>query len=90
MFVYNMTNNVKLAMHKPFDVNPITKFYRIFISFQILKNKIPKYIKLVELVIVQVIGSVENKHCFSMLTFMTTKSWNQLTMHLELVIHMSR
>jgi hypothetical protein len=42
---------------------------------------------LVELAIVQVIGSIENKHCFSTLTFMTTKSWNQLTMHLELVIH---
>jgi len=43
----------------------------------------------VELAIVQVIGFVENKHYFSTLTFMTTKSWNQLTMHLELVIHMS-
>ncbi len=31
---------------------------------KIVKNKIPKYIKLVELAIVQVIGSIKNKHFF--------------------------
>jgi hypothetical protein len=62
--------------------------WRTFTFSQILENKIPKYIKLVELAIVQIIGFVEDKHCFSTLTFMTTESWDPLTMHLELVILM--
>jgi len=57
---------------------------KIFNSFQILENKISKYIKLDELV--QVISFVENECCFFTLTFMKTKLWNQLTKHLELVI----
>jgi hypothetical protein len=65
-----MTNNVKLAMQKPFDVNLITKLWRTLTSFQNLENKILEYIKLVELVVVQVIGFVEDEHCFSTLTFM--------------------
>jgi hypothetical protein len=35
-----------------------------------LENKILEYIKLVELVVVQIIGSIENEYCFFMLTFM--------------------
>jgi hypothetical protein len=53
--MFSMTNNVKLAMQKLFDVNPITKLWRTFTSFQILKNKILEYIELVELAIVQII-----------------------------------
>jgi hypothetical protein len=67
-----MTNNVKLAMQKPFDVNAITKLWKTLTSFLILKNKILKYIKLVELAIVKVI-SFEDEHYFSTLTFMKTK-----------------
>lgn len=52
----SMTNNVKLAMQKPYDVNLVIKLWRTFTSFQILENKILKYIKLVELPIVQVIS----------------------------------
>jgi hypothetical protein len=62
LFVLSMTNNVKLAMHKLFDVNPITKLWRTFTFFRILKNRILKYIKLVELVVVQEIVSIENEH----------------------------
>jgi hypothetical protein len=65
-----MTNNVKLAMQKPFDVNLVTKLWRTLISFQILENKILEHMKLVALVVVQVIGVVEDEHYFSMLTSM--------------------
>jgi hypothetical protein len=60
-------------MQKPFDVNPLTKLWRTFSSSQILVKKIPKYIKLVEFTIVQVIGLVEDYRYFSRLTFMKTK-----------------
>jgi len=74
-------------MQKPFNVNPITKNLKTFTFFN-YENKIPKYIKLAELVVVQVIGYVENECFFSTLTFIKTKLWNWLTMHLELVIYM--
>jgi hypothetical protein len=45
---------------------------------------------LAELVVVWVIGLVEDEWCFSKLTFMKTKLRNQLTVHLELVIWMFR
>ncbi len=41
LFVFNMINNVKLAMQKPFDVNLVIKLWRTLTSFQILENKIP-------------------------------------------------
>jgi hypothetical protein len=63
-----MTNNAKLAMQKPFDLNLVTKLWRTLTSFQILENKILEYMKLVELVVVQVIGVVEDQYYFSMLT----------------------
>jgi len=75
-----------LSWQKPFDVNLVTKLWKTLTSFLILKNRILKYIKLVELAIVKVIGSIEDEHSFFMLTFMKTKLWNRLTMHLELVI----
>jgi hypothetical protein len=68
LFVFNMTNNAKLAMQKPFDLNLVTKLWRTLTSFQILENKILEYMKLVELVVVQVIGVVEDQYYFSMLT----------------------
>jgi hypothetical protein len=33
MFVFSMTNNVKLAMQKPFTVNPIIKLWKTFTFF---------------------------------------------------------
>jgi hypothetical protein len=50
------------------------------------EQKILEYIKLVELVVVQVIGSVKDEWCFSTFTFMKTRLNNQLMKHLELII----
>jgi hypothetical protein len=52
LFDFNMANNVKLGMQKPFDVNLVTKLWRILTSFQILENKFQEYIKLVEFAVV--------------------------------------
>jgi hypothetical protein len=45
---------------------------------------------LAELVVVQMIGSIEDERWFSTLTFMKAKLTNQLMKHLELVIPMFR
>jgi hypothetical protein len=88
LFVFTMTKNVKLAMQKPSNVKPVTKLWRTLTSFRILEVKIPEYTKLAKLVVVQVIGSIENDCCFHTLIFMKIKLRNRLTMHSELVIHM--
>jgi hypothetical protein len=45
-----------------------------------------KYIKLVEIVVVEIISSMENEWCFRTLNFMKTKLMNRLMTHLDLVI----
>ncbi len=47
-----------------------------------------KIFKLVELVIVMVLGSVEDDRTISTLTFMKSKLRSQLTTHLDLVVRM--
>ncbi len=88
LFVLTMKNNAKLTMQKPFDLNSFTKLWRFLSSSWIFEHQILEYIKLIELVVVQVIGLVENEQCFPNLIFMKTKLRNQLTVNLELVIHM--
>ncbi len=51
-------------MQKPFDLNPLTKLWRFLSSSWIFEYQIPEYVKLVEVVVVQVIGLVENEWCF--------------------------
>jgi hypothetical protein len=53
---------------------------------QILKLKMFKFFRLVELVKSMVLGSVENETTFFTLTFMKSKLTNQLTTHLDLVV----
>jgi hypothetical protein len=55
---------------------------------QIVIHCILKYIKLAEIVIVQVIGSMEDEHTFNTISFMRSKFKNRFTSHLDLVIYM--
>jgi hypothetical protein len=45
-------------------------------------------VKLVELVTVQILSSVEDERCFSTLAFMKSKLCNRLTIHLSIVVRM--
>lgn len=51
-------------------------------------HKLLKYLKLVQIAMVQVIGFVEDKVCFSNLNFIKFKFHNWLTTHLKLVVWM--
>jgi hypothetical protein len=46
------------------------------------------YIKLVEYIVIQVIGLLKNECCLFRFTFKKIKLRNKLTTHLELIIHM--
>jgi hypothetical protein len=54
----------------------------------ILINRIFEYFKLVELVIVLILKSVEDEHAFSIITFMKSKLKNLLTTNVDLVVKM--
>jgi hypothetical protein len=44
--------------------------------------------KVVKLVVVQIMGFVEDEKTFSTLTFMKTRLWNHLCEYLDLVVRM--
>ncbi len=83
MFMVIMKSNVVACMAPPFNLNPLTKMWRL--SSRVFSFSFPKYVKLVELVMVQIVGSVEDERCLSILAFTNSKLWNKLTTHLPLL-----
>jgi hypothetical protein len=47
-----------------------------------------EYLKLDELAIIMVLGSVEDEKTLSNVNFLKLKLWNWLTIHLDLVVRM--
>ncbi len=89
IFVVTMQSNCIIAiMQPPYDCNPTIRMWKRLHISQVLKCKVSKYLKLVELVIVVVIGSVEDKCMFFTFTFVGPKLRNQLTTHLDLIVKM--
>jgi hypothetical protein len=83
-----MKSNVVASMAPPFDLNPLTKMWHLVIKSQVLSSSFQKYVKLVELAMVKIVGIVEEERCFSTLAFMKSKLWNKLIAHLPLVVCM--
>jgi len=69
--------------HQSFDHNVV-----LVTTSQVLVWSFPKYVKLAEMAMVQIVGSVENEHCFFTLAFMKSKLRNGLITHLRLVVRM--
>jgi hypothetical protein len=55
---------------------------------QLLSNAFPKYLKVVEIAKVHVLGFVEDEQWFNYVAFSNNKVWNRLNNHLELVVSM--
>jgi hypothetical protein len=75
-------------MVEPKNENPLTKLWRQLATSNLLVVRFYKFMKLAKLVIVQVIGSVEDELFFSTLSFTKSMLWNQLVGHLNIAIHM--
>ncbi len=69
-------------------MNPLTRMWRLVTTSYILVTSFPKYVKLVMLAMVQVVGSVEDERCLSILAFMKFKFHNMLKTHLPFIVHM--
>jgi hypothetical protein len=80
-----MKNNVTTTMSLPNIMNPMTWLWRFLAFLQTIAHKVPKYLKLVKIAMVQVIGLVEHERCFNNLNFIKSKLHRRLTTYLDLV-----
>jgi hypothetical protein len=84
-----MLSNSMVMLEPPFDVNPLTRLWRMLDANIALATQFSKYIKLAQLAMVHVLGSVEDERCFSSLTFLKDRLRNHLANdHLGLVMGM--
>jgi hypothetical protein len=65
-----MKSNATTCMTPPFDLNPVIKMWCLVIGFRVFSSSFPKYVKLVELAMVQIVSSMEDERCFFTLAFM--------------------
>jgi hypothetical protein len=76
-----MKLNVTTCMAPPFDTNPLTIMWCLVTTSHVLVCTFPKYVKLVEMAMVQIVSNVKDEHYFYMLAFMKSKFCNKLTTH---------
>lgn len=76
LFKMTMKTQASKVMEKPKDKNPIIKLWFQLTTNSLLVVHLSRFMKLIELAIVQVIGIIENERTFSILTFMKLKLWN--------------
>ena len=88
MFVITMKANWQGAMNGDLPLNPLTRLWRRLEASGLLRHKLSEYLKVVEMAVVTVLGSVEDKRTFSILSFMKNKLRNQLSVHLPMVVAM--
>jgi hypothetical protein len=81
-----MNHNVEAMMQEPLNVNPIILMWLKIQFSPLLVLKLSEYIKVVEIPMVQNLGSIENERTFNNLTFMKNKLCNGLTTHLNLCV----
>jgi hypothetical protein len=66
-------------------VNPLTKLWREFDANSALSASLPKYIKLAQIAVVHLLGSVEDERAFSSLTFLKGDCTKDLSVLLHFV-----
>jgi hypothetical protein len=83
-FKMTMLHNVKAVLQEENQFNLCTKlWHRISRSF-IFNHKLSKFIKLISIVTIQVLGSIEDELTSNIVNFMKNRLWNKLSTHLDL------
>ena len=88
MFKVAMKGNCHAAMQGDLPLNPLTRLWRRIETNGLLRQKLSEYLKIAELAVVTVLGSVEDERTFSTLNFMKNKLRNRLSTHLPVVVGM--
>jgi hypothetical protein len=89
LFKLAMISNCYAMLEPPFDTNPLARLWRMLDANTALASQFSEYIKLAQIAMVHVLGSVEDERCFLSLKFVKDRLRNRLsTDHLGLVIGM--
>jgi hypothetical protein len=71
-----MNHNVDALMQEAFNMNPIIQMWLKVQFSPLLILELNEYLKVVEIVMVQVLGSMEDERTFKNLAFMKSKLHN--------------
>jgi len=88
LFKITMKSDHVAMMEPPLPCNHVIGLWIKIASNTLLHHRLIEYFTLAKVAMVMVLGSMEDKHCFSILSFMKSKLWNELTTHLNLVVQM--
>lgn len=88
LFKTCMKSNSRAAMLPPYDINPLTKVWRVLQSNHNLTQNFGEFLKLAEIALVHVLGSVEDERLFSSVGFLKSKLQNNLEEHIQVVVGM--
>ena len=88
LFKLTMKSNAKSAMEEPHDMNPVTKLWTKLGSNALLLSRLSEYMKVTNIAVTAVLGSVEDEQTFSTLKFMKSKVRNRLGGHLDTTMRM--
>jgi hypothetical protein len=88
LFKLTMKSNSKGAMEEPWDRNPLTKLWQKVSQNSLMVQCLSEFMKLAEIAVTAVFGSVEDERTFSTLGFMKSKLRNRLGSHLDTTVKM--
>lgn len=88
LFKTCMKSNARMALMPPFDMNPLTRVWRVLDGNNTLTQSFSEFIKLAELAVTHVIGSVEDERLFSAVKFLKSKLRASLDDHLQVAVGM--
>jgi hypothetical protein len=86
LFKLAIRSNARSAMEPPFDTNPLTCIWMTLDASSYLTHHFSEFMKLAEVAVIHVLGSVEDERTFSSVSFLKSKLRNSLDVHLQLVV----
>jgi hypothetical protein len=86
LFKQVMKEQARGMLQRPLTLNLVTRLWRSIEANNYFKHTLSEFIKIAEIAIVMVLGSVQDERTFSTVTFAKNKLRNRLTTNLGLVV----
>jgi predicted P-loop ATPase/GTPase len=86
LFKQMMKENAFKMCCQLITINPVTRLWRSIDANSYLRISLSEFLKVAEIAIAMVLGSVQDEHTFSTISFMKNRLRNQLTTNLELTV----
>jgi hypothetical protein len=89
LFKLAILSNAQAAMESLDTLNPLTRLWQMLDANTALAKSFSEYVKLAQIAMIHVLGSVDDERCFSSLNFLKDKLRNRLDeSHLLVVVGM--